>query len=130
MPGVIESGGATPVARGVLFYGVCIWVRVAVAVAVLLAATAWYVETMAVVVAVGSLYVGATTARACAANRVWWSRTAHIYIGLCAVLAAVIALILPSNDMTFVVSGIVLLDVVAGVAYSFVTLPFAQDTPF
>jgi hypothetical protein len=53
MPGRIAAAGATPTQRAALFYGVCIWVRVGLAVGVYFAAE-WELEGTMIAVIVAS----------------------------------------------------------------------------
>ena len=83
---MVEGGGfqklgfTRPQRKG-LFFGVCIWVRLALAVGVYFAAR-HFPQGTAIVVLVGSLIlvVGNAVQRYLQPN-VWWSRLSHIILG-------------------------------------------------
>jgi hypothetical protein len=126
MPGRIAAAGATPTQRAALFYGVCIWVRVGLAVGVYFAAE-WELEgtMIAVIVASSAVTVVELALAAFSTNVVWWSHAAHAAIWFLVALSAVASL------FTAAVPAVVLFllaDVGWGVAHSLVARPFKNGS--
>jgi hypothetical protein len=122
MPGRIESMGATPATRCGLFFGICIWVRIAVAVGVLAASIKYYNETLiAILLVCGAVVITNITYRP---SEVWWSRNTHVAVGISIMISAIVGLATKSYVAPFVVFGLLLLDVFSGIARSLAVMPF------
>ena len=112
MPGFLATAGVRRVVRSRLFWGVCVWARVGVAVLVLLALLRWTHATLIGVAAVVGVVVIVNASRS---NSVWWHRSDHIVVGSVVVTTAVVAIAV--GDVTvapWVILGCLLADVVLG----------------
>jgi uncharacterized membrane protein YgdD (TMEM256/DUF423 family) len=120
--GFFEQHGATPGQRRALFYGVCIWVRLLIAVAAYYALKWWPVPAASVILAlaVAVVAVNATAAARHDHNDVWWSRGAHAVIAAMVAVMAVAALATRGKQVPYTAVALAVgLDVVFGVVYSF-----------
>jgi hypothetical protein len=123
MPGRIETAGATPTQRAALFYGVCIWLRVGIAVGVYYAAAAELEGTMvAVIIASACVTVVELALAALSTNVVWWSHAAHAGVWFLVAVSAVVSLFKPRAVMAVVL--FLLADVGWGIAHSLVARPW------
>jgi len=122
MPGVIERAGATPPARAALFYGVCVYVRIGIAFAVMFAARADYTATIAVILA-GAIV--ATITECFYREKVWWNRPVHAAMALGVATSAAVGLANKSNGAVYAISVILLADLAWGVTHSLIKWPFS-----
>ena len=110
MPGLIEKSGATPSERSRLFYGVCIPLRLSLALFVYWKSTSPIVQGILLATSAISVYVnllGLNTS-----NEVWWSRGFHTLTSLAIFLSLL-------GGFRSWVPGIMILDVLFGLLTSF-----------
>lgn len=124
---MFKKAGASLCARCALFYGVCIWVRVGVAFGFMFAARAWYTETLAVVVAVAFLFM---TSELSQRSEVWWNRKVHAFIGATVLTLAIAGLVKETDAVVYIISVMLVADVVWGVLHSLVVRPFRASLSF
>lgn len=115
MTGVVQSLGATPTTRLVLFAAVCIPLRLALAWAASRAHGKQAFRPIAVVLSLVAIYTTAT-----GGSGVWWYRRAH------AAHALAIFLLVMLGKPEYV-SHVLLSDVVFGVLTSLMKTPFTQN---
>lgn len=124
MPGVLQSLGATASQRAALFYGVCIWVRLAMAYGVYRFLRIYPRPTILVVLVVAvmaTMYNGYNALYS--TNDVWWCRGCHAVV---AAVIAVLAVLAYLNIVPHVVlPWAMVADVLFGVAYSRYMTPFS-----
>jgi hypothetical protein len=110
-----------PHTRAVLFYGICIWVRLGLAVGLGFAIHAAQTTTLAVVLAGAIIYAAV---QCTLTHPVWWNRRVHSIIGMVVAAAAAIGLAVPAGVYVYLVPILVGLDVVWGIGHSLVVHPF------
>ena len=117
--GYFKSNGYTPVERKRLFYGVCIWVRILLAIFVWYAFThfkkvAYILPPLIILGSVGTIY----TFFKCKDTKVWWSRRIHSIFASILIVMSILTL-LGKLDGKWM--GVVLLgDVLFGIIWSFI----------
>jgi phosphatidylserine synthase len=121
--GMFARAGVSLSERAALFYGVCIWARVAIAFAFMLAANKWYTETLAIVLAAAVVF---TVTELVQQNRVWWNRRVHAVFGFAVAVSAIVGLVRKQDSVVYAISVILLADVTWGVLHSF----FVRPRPF
>ena len=112
--GQIAQRGVSLSNRRALFYGVCIWARLSLALAVGFAAYRWPVVIPCIVlaVAVGGIIANVVQTIRQGTNAVWWSRPSHAIISFAIAIAA--ALVLTKHIPAATLGVFVALDVIFG----------------
>ena len=103
--------------RFLLFYCICIWVRLFIAFVVYKLAKKKYIILCIFIVALFSIYRNFYTN-----SDVWWCRSCHGYISV--ILAIVTLLSLLNYIDNKYISYILVLDIIFGVLYTFIKKPF------
>lgn len=119
--GMFARAGVRSSERAALFYGVCIWARVAVAFAFMVAANKWYTETLAIVLAAAIVF---TVTELVQQSLVWWNRKVHAVFGFAVAVSAIVGLVKEQDSVVYAISVILLADVAWGVIHSFYERPF------
>lgn len=117
--GQFEKKGFTPATRKGLFYGVCIWIRLAMAIGVGFGAHHYPTVTSSIILAaaLGALLINVISVlREAQAGPVWWSRASHAV--LAGTIAVVAILVLLKKIPPATLGLFVGLDVIFGVMYS------------
>ena len=116
--GLFARRGFLPQARRQLFYGVCIWVRLALAVGVGFAARRWPVAVSSAVLAVALVAVASNIVSAVrqGTDAVWWNRPSHAV--LAGAIAAAAVLVLAKQIAPAALGVFVGIDVIFGVVMS------------
>ena len=124
--GQIAQRGVSLPNRRALFYGVCIWVRLALAIGVGFAAHRWPVVVPSIVLAValGGIVVNVVQAVRQGVDAVWWSRPSHAVISFAIAVAAV--LVLTKHIPPATLGIFVALDVIFGIISSFMVCGFVR----
>jgi len=116
MPGLIESAGVSVLHRKLLFFSVCVPLRVAVAFAALATHTKPWFAYVAATLSVIAFYINAVKA---AGASVWWSRRTHAAHALAVLI--LVALLGAKKYVPYVL----LSDVLFGVVSSLMWQPFS-----
>jgi hypothetical protein len=112
MPGVLETAGVDTQVRQLLFWGVCIWVRLGVAVLTLLALLTWPVPALIGTATVTGVVVITNISRT---NSVWWHRSDHIIAGSVVVVTAIAAIAVGDTTISpWIILGVFIADVFLG----------------
>ena len=120
--GFFKNAGASARMRVTLFYGVCIWVRIAIAFAVMFAAQAWYTGTMAIVLTASLLF---TITELAQRSHVWWNRKVHALMGFAVALSATAGLVTKRDEPVYAISVILFADVLWGALHA--TLVYSSE---
>lgn len=115
MSGLIEKSGATSGQRKVLFYGVCIPLRLLVALIVYWKSTNPAVQGLVLTAFAVSVYINLLSLNS--SDRVWWSREFHT-------LTSLTSLFLLLRGFPSWVPGIMVFDVLFGLVTSFARDPW------
>ena len=114
MPGLIEKSGATSGRRKVLFYGVCVPLRLLLALFVYWKSTNPSVQGLVLTASAVSVYINLLSLNS--SDRVWWSREFHA-------LTSLTSLFLLLRGFPGWVPGVMVLDVLFGLVTSFARDP-------
>lgn len=114
--GALEKAGLNIPQRRGLFFGVCIWVRLALAVGVYFAAQRYPNITAGIVLAATGCALLGLGWQHYKNRNVWWSRPSHMVLAAMIMLASVLVLLkqVPATTLSIFVA----LDVVFGLAYA------------
>lgn len=124
--GVIENMGFTPQSRSILYYGICIWVRLCFsALLVVLAYYEYYRVVGGTCIVLGVAAIIANALGLYRQNKVWWSRGFHLVTGVLLLCTSVL-LFLRMHVSVYILAVILSADVLVGVVMSFLKRVFTQ----
>ena len=115
MPGIIESSGATTGQRKMLFYGVCVPLRLLLALFVFWKSSSPAVQLILLTVSAISSYINILGINS--SNQVWWSQKFHL-------VTSISALLLLVRGRPDLVPIVMVFDALYGVASSFASDPW------